>query len=101
MIRDKRRYITIMPSRPIFESERKPFESLLYAALMVELGEAEYFKANPKIMKFMGKDKFMLRVALERYEQSIVAITLIKSIGGKPIGFYTTKASGTIKALQK
>ncbi len=101
MIRDKRRYLTVMSSRPIFESERSSFEASFYSALLVQLGEAEYFKANPKIMKFIGNDKFMLRVLLERYEESIVALTFIKSIGGKPIGLYTTKASGTIRALQK
>ena len=30
-----------------------------------------------------------------------MALTFVKSIGGKPIGLYTMKSSGTIKALQK
>ena len=72
-----------------------------YNALMAQLGEAEYSRANPKVIKFLGNDLFILRVSLERYEQSIVAVTLAKSLGGKPIGFYTLKASGTIRALQK
>jgi RNase P/RNase MRP subunit POP5 len=101
MMRDKRRYLTIMSSRPILERDRKPFEASFYSALLVQLGESEYFRANPKIMKFMGTDHFMLRVSLERYEESIVGITFIKSMGGKPIGLYTTRSSGTIKALQK
>jgi len=101
MMRDKRRYLTIMSSRPILLQERPQFEASFYSALLVQLGESEYFRANPKIMKFMGHDHFMLRVSLERYEKSIVGITFIKSIQGKPIGLYTTKASGTIKALQK
>jgi RNase P/RNase MRP subunit POP5 len=101
MIRDKRRYLTIMSSRPILQQERAAFEASFYSALLVQLGEAEYFKANPKIMKFMDHDHFLLRVSLERYEESIVGITFIKSIQGKPIGLYTTKASGTIRALQK
>ncbi len=101
MIRDKRRYLAIMSSRPIFEAERRAFEAQLYAALMAQLGEAEYFRANPKVMKFVGTDRFLLRVSLERYEESIVAVTLVKSMGGRPIGLYTMKASGTIKALQK
>jgi len=101
MMRDKRRYLTVMTSRPVFERERPAFESLLYASLLVQLGEAEYFKANPKIIKFMGTDMFVLKVALDRYEESIVALTFAKSMGGKPIGFYTMKSSGTIRALQK
>jgi RNase P/RNase MRP subunit POP5 len=101
MIRDKRRYLTIVSSRPILDSDRGPFEAQFYSALMAQLGESEYFKANPKIMKFSGRDRFVLRVSLDRYEQSIVAVTFVKSMGGKPIGFYTTKSSGTIKALQK
>ena len=101
MIRDKRRYLTVMSSRPIFDEERKGFEAQFYSALMAQLGESEYFKANPKIIKFIGRDRFVLRVSLERYGESIVAITFVKSLGGKPIGFYTMKSSGTIKALQK
>lgn len=99
MMREKRRYIHILSSRPVLEQERKRFEAELYSALMSQLGEAEYFKANPKIIKFNGRDKFILKVMHERYEQSIVALTLIKSMSGKPIGFYTMKSSGTIKAV--
>jgi RNase P/RNase MRP subunit POP5 len=101
MMRDKRRYISVMSSRPIAEPERRRFESELYSALLSQLGEAEYFKANPKIVKFTGKDRFMLKVMLERYEQSVIALTFVKSMSGKPIGLYTMKSSGTIKALQK
>lgn len=101
MMRDKRRYLTIMSSKPIFEAERKAFEVQLYSAMLSQLGEAEYFKANPKIMKFLGTDQFVLRVSLDRYEKSIVAVTLVKSMAGSPIGLYTLKASGTIRALQK
>ncbi|MDE1865265.1 MAG: hypothetical protein KGH94_01335 [Candidatus Micrarchaeota archaeon] len=101
MMRDKRRYISILSSRPVAEPDRKRFESELYSAMMQQLGESEYFKANPKIAKFTGKDTFVLKVALDRYEHSIVALTFIKSISGKPIGLYTLKSSGTIRALEK
>ena len=101
MMRDKRRYLLVASSRPIKGPEPRLFEIPFYNALMTQLGEAEYFKANPKVIKFIGNDRFILRVSLERYEQSIVAVTLVKSLVGKPIGFYTLKSSGTIKALQK
>jgi RNase P/RNase MRP subunit POP5 len=101
MIRDKRCYLTIMSSRPIPAADRGSFEASFYSALLLQLGEAEYFRANPKIMKFIGSDRFMLRVLLERYEQAIVGVTFIKSLGGRPIGLYTMKASGTIRALQR
>ncbi len=101
MMRDKRRYILVMSSRPIAEQERRRFEAELYSALMLQLGEAEYFKANPKIVRFTAKDSFILKVMLERYEQSIVALTFVKSMAGKPIGLYTMKSSGTIRAVQK
>lgn len=100
MMRDKRRYVLVMSSRTVAEQERKRFEAELYAAMMGQLGEAEYFRANPKVVKFIGRDSFVLKVMLDRYEQSIVALTLVKSVGGKPIGLYTLKSSGTIRALQ-
>jgi RNase P/RNase MRP subunit POP5 len=101
MIRDKRRYISVMSSRPVSEQDRKRFEAELYSALMAQLGEAEYFRANPKVIKFTGSDTFVLKVMHERYEQSMVALTLIRSMSGKPIGLYTLKSSGTIKAVGK
>jgi len=101
MMREKRRYILVMSSRPVSEPERKRFEAELYSALLSQLGEAEYFMANPKVVKFIGKDRLILKVMLERYEESIVALTLIRSMAGKPIGLYTLRSSGTIKALQK
>jgi RNase P/RNase MRP subunit POP5 len=101
MMRDKKRYILAASSRPIHEADRKRFEAELYSAMMQQLGEAEYFKANPKVIKFSGKERFVLKVMHERYEQSIVALTFIKTISGKPIGLYTLKSSGTIMAVQK
>jgi RNase P/RNase MRP subunit POP5 len=101
MMRDKKRYINVLSSRAVLEQERKRFEVELYSAMLNQLGEAEYFRANPKIIKFSGRDKFILKVMHERYSQSIVALTFIKSMGSKPIGLYTTKSSGTIKAVQK
>lgn len=101
MMRDKRRYIFVVSSRTIAEPDQKRFEAELYSAMMTQLGEAEYFKANPKVVKFKGRDHFVLKVMHDRYEESIVALTFIKSIGSKPIGLYTVKSSGTIKAVQK
>lgn len=101
MMRQKRRYILVESSKEILEESRKEFEIGLYTALMLQLGEAEYFTANPKVMKFIGKNQLILRVTIEKYGAAIVALTLIKSIGAKHQGLYTIFASGTIKALEK
>lgn len=101
MMREKRRYILVECSREIGQAEQKGFETSLQNAMIQQLGEAEYYLSNPKIVKFIGERSFILVVFLQKYEESITALALIKNIGSAQIGLYTTKSSGTIKALLK
>jgi RNase P/RNase MRP subunit POP5 len=101
MIRTKRRYIVVETSAKIGAGEREAFEKGLYSAMMAQIGEAEYFKANPKVIAFLDERRIILKVNLEKYDESVVALALIKQIDSKVMGLYSIKSSGTIKALGK
>lgn len=97
MMRAKHRYIAVS----VVNLPGEGFEQLeegFYRALAEELGAMEYHKANPKIIRF-AKRSFILRVGLGKYREVIAALALIKRIDNAEVAFYTTGASGTIKAL--
>jgi len=100
-MREKRRYILVESTVEVAEAARKQFEHDLFKELLHNIGEISYFRANPKIMKYIDGKKFILKCNLAMYKETIVALTFTKRIGSQDIGFYTLNASGTIKALGK
>ena len=101
MMHEKRRYVLVESTMPIPESYRKEFEDLIYRELMRNIGEISYFKAAPKIIKYIGTNMFVLKCSLSKYNEIITALAFIKSIGSNETAFYTINGSGTIKALLK
>ena len=101
MMRPKHRYLMVESLNEIGEGERPTFEFRLYKELLHTLGEISYHKANPKVMKFAGKNRFVIKCELVGYEQLILGLTFLKRIDGKETAFYTINASGTIKALTR
>jgi len=101
MMREKRRYLLVRQSEPIADVSRRDFESELYKELLHNIGEVSYFRANPKIVKFVSDSDFILKCNLAKYKETIVALTFIKRMSGREIGLYTLKSSGTISALIK
>jgi RNase P/RNase MRP subunit POP5 len=99
-MRDKRRYILVEASSEI-GADRKEFESLFYSELIHNIGETEYFRANPKIIRFIDDRRFILKCGLSKYKETIVSLSFIKRIGKNEVGFYTLGSSGTIRALLK
>ncbi len=98
MMRDKKRYILVETSVKISEDERS-FSHSLYNELIRCIGEINYNKVNPKVMKLVGQNKFIIKSSLEGTTQLVLAFALIKKVGNKEMAFYTLKTSGTIKAL--
>lgn len=100
-MRDKRRYLLVESAIEFSESSRRDLEQELYRELLHNIGEVNYFKANPKIIKYIDNKRFILKCSLEKYRETTLALTFIKRLNGKEAGFYTLNASGTIKALMK
>lgn len=100
MMREKRRYILIMCTFEIAKGNEKAFEGGLYNAMQKELGNL-YFKANPKVVKYIDERRFVLRVGLDGYKIAIASLAFIKVVNDTEVGLYTLGASGTIRALLK
>lgn len=100
-MREKRRYLLVESTTEIGENSRKEFETSLYNGLLHNIGETSYFLANPKVIKYVDNTRFILKCNLVKYKETINALTFIKNLNGKEIGFYTLNASGTIRALLK
>ena len=98
-MRDKRRYILIESGMGVAEAERGDFSIVLYNALLHSVGESNYHRVNPKMVKFISDRRFVLRAGLAGSGQLVAALGLLKKINGKDCYFYTLKTSGTIKAL--
>jgi len=101
MMREKRRYLLVETSMDIPEAARKEFELELFRELLHQIGETSYFRANPKIMKFIDGNRFVLKCNLVKYKETVLALTFIKRLSGKEVCFYTLNASGTILAIEK
>ncbi len=99
MMREKRRYLLVESTMEIAEGSKTDFEIELYNELLHNIGEINYFRANPKIMKYIDGRKFILKCNLAKYKETLNALTFIKSLNGKETAFYTLNASGTIRAL--
>lgn len=97
---EKRRYI-LVESASELNPESGSFEHDFLKELLHNIGEVNYHGANPRIIKYMGKNRFVLRCNLQRYRDTIIALTFMKRVGGADTGFYTLNASGTILALSK
>jgi len=100
-MREKRRYILVESTMEVAESATREFELELCKELLHNIGEISYFRANPKIVKFLDNRKFILKCNLAKYKDVVIALAFIKRLSGKEIGFYTLYASGTIRALEK
>ncbi|MDE1810686.1 MAG: Rpp14/Pop5 family protein [Candidatus Micrarchaeota archaeon] len=99
MMRDKRRYVVVESYNAVDNPDL--FQRRLIAALLQVAGEANLFRLNPKIVKFVDERRFIVRTSLEGMRQLVLALSFITSIDGKEAAFYTLGSSGTILAIEK
>ncbi len=89
MIRVKHRYLLV-------EATSSVQNEALLNELLNRIG-TRYYAVNPRILNVRGS--MVIRCSLDGLSELIVALSLIKSIGGKECAFYTIRSSGTIRAL--
>ena len=97
--RQKNRYVKIGASENLDFSDKRLLDAFL-AALRVEMGGVEYVKANPKIVNYSNAG-FVLRVNRGFEDGVVLALSFVKDIAGKRMGFYTFGISGAIKNLKE
>ena len=98
MKRDKRRYLLIETTRDIGGEE--PFAKGLNREMMGIVGQLHYHEVNPKIIEFIDRRHFLLRVGHTREGDVIAALSMIKGVDGAAIGMFTLRSSGTLRALR-
>lgn len=99
-MRDKRRYLLVETSGKITYDE-KTFSNAVQKELLRCIGEINYHKVNPKFMKLVDDNHFIIRSSLDGIGQLVLAFSLIKKTGDAEMSFYTLKSSGTIRAVQR
>ncbi len=98
MMRDKKRYVLVETTSRI-NADPNEFGTSLYKEIIRCIGESSYHKVNPRLVKLVGDNRFVIRSSLEGTGQLVLAFALMKRLGDIPTAFYTLKSSGTIKAL--
>lgn len=97
-MKQRHRYLLIESGSYI--TDEKQFSILLSNELMNMLS-LNYYKINPKIISFLGQNKFIIKCSGLNADILILAFTFIKSLNKEPTYFYTLKSSGTIKSIKE
>ena len=97
--RQKSRYVRIGASEILDFSDRGLLDAFL-GALRVEMGGVEYVRANPRIVD-CGNTGIVIRVNRGFEDELVLAVSFIKNVAGKRVGFYTFGVSGSIKNLKE
>ena len=99
IFRRKLRYVLVEASENIRMDGIKEAETLK-SGIRGFLGELPYFKANPQVAAQLGERVFVMSVNRGYERNAILALSFIKEIDGRRIGFYTIKTSGTIRSIK-
>lgn len=100
MKREKQRYLLIESMSKLPQDE-KSFSYDLNKELVRCIGEINFHKVNPKFVKSVNDNSFIIKTTIEGAGALTLAFALIKRISNSDAAFYTLKSSGTIKALMK
>ena len=98
ILKRKLRYVLVSCSDKI-DSEREGRDIL--NGIMVVMGHLTYNRANPKIAAQYSDRAFTIQVNRGFEKELILALSFVKNISGKKIGFYTIKTSGAIGKLKE
>ncbi len=96
----KNRYILIEASSPIDLSDRRIFEAAA-TKLKTYLGEQVFIESNPQIISKLDEKNFIMKVTRGTEKQIFLALSFLKGINDKEIGFYTIKTSGTVRTIKE
>ncbi len=95
----KNRYILVETSSPIDLSNRGVFEEVA-SKLKSYLGEHAFMESNPQIISKLDEKNFIMKVTRGTEKQLFLALSFLKGVNDKEIGFYTLRTSGTVRAIK-
>ena len=98
--RRKSRYLLVESSRDVnFESKEE--QRSLGDGIARVIGEFGYMNSSPKLIKQLNNKVFIIRTSRGGEDHVILALSFIKQLNGREMGFYTIRESGSIKKLQQ
>lgn len=68
--------------------------------MLAFLGQLPCFKANPQVAAQLNDRVFVMSVNRGYEASAILALSFIKKLNGKKVGFYTIRTSGTIRSIR-
>ncbi|VVB76993.1 Uncharacterised protein [uncultured archaeon] len=95
----KLRYVLVEASRSVNlgdEREERDLRSRLHGVM----GEAAYFRANPRTAAQLSESVFIISVNRGCEKDLGLALSFVKTLGSESVGFWTIKTSGTVKGLK-
>jgi len=95
----KNRYILVETSSPIDLSNRRIFEAVA-TKLKTYLGEQVFIESNPQIISKLDENNFIMKVTRGTEKQLFLALSFLKGVNDREIGFYTIKTSGTVRSIK-
>ena len=99
IFKKKLRYVLVEASDGVRMDDVRSFDSLK-GQMLSFLGELPYFKANPQVAAQWSDRVFVLRVNRGYERNAILALSFIKNLDGRKVGFYTIRTSGTVRGLR-
>ena len=99
IFRKKLRYVLVESSGEL-NVEDPHLADGLKSGLLSFLGQLSYFKTNPQVAAQLNDRMFVLSVNRGYERNAILALSFIKNLGGRRIGLYTIRTSGTIRSLK-
>ena len=99
IFRKKLRYLLVEASDDVRAGELRVADELK-TQMQSFLGELPYFKANPQIASQWNSRVFAICVNRGYERNAILALSFIKKLDGKRIGFYTIKTSGSMRSIK-
>ena len=79
----------------------KSVETALRGGLRGIMGEANFFRANPRVTSQLSETVFIMSVNRGFERELVVGLSFMKELNHSKVGFYTIKTSGTIKSLKE
>jgi RNase P/RNase MRP subunit POP5 len=64
------------------------------------LGQLNYFKANPQVAAQFNDRVFVMSVNRGYEKNAVLALSFIKNLDGRKVGFYTIRTSGSMRSIR-
>jgi RNase P/RNase MRP subunit POP5 len=99
IFRKKTRYVMVEANDRVYMNDHE-IQEALKESMKAFLGELPYFKANPQVAAVLSDKIFVLSVNRGFERNVALALSFVKNLSGRRVGFYTIRTSGTIRSIK-